>query len=374
MLTANLKYFMMFLRYLLRFLFWALIVLVFVGTLLPLIPSSQWYVRIWDYPRLQAFFLAVMAMLSFYFFYYKKRKRGVVLMLALSAVVVYQAAKAFPYTPFASKQVFESEREVQDSTFISLLVSNVLQYNTEHEHLMALIDQYNPDLIVTLESDIVWQNALAPISATYPYTVMVPLDNTYGMHLFSRLPLKEEEIMYLLEPDVPSIKAKVQLRSGAWLQLFVVHPRPPVPGESNDSRERDAEIVMIGKMAKAAGGGVIVAGDFNDVAWSPTSKLFQEVSGLLDPRIGRGYYSTFHAQYPLFRWPLDHVFHSSHFKLVHMERLPDIRSDHFPMFIKLSYEPAEEAEQPKPESDEDTAKEADRIIQKGVQDDDAPGN
>jgi len=34
-----------------------------------------------------------------------------------------------------------------------------------------------------------------------------------------------------------------------------------------------------------------------------------------DPRIGREVCNTFHAEHPFFRYPLDHAFHSEHFKL-----------------------------------------------------------
>lgn len=363
-----------FLKTLFRVLLWALIVLVFVGTLLPLLPSSRWWVRIWDYPRLQAFFLALLALLLYYIFFYFKRKRGKLLILALAGIVVFQGIKAFPYMPFAPKQVYQSEGDPEDTDFLSLLVSNVLQYNKDHQQLLALIEEQQPDLFITLESDSVWQKTLDLLHLSYPHAVRIPLSNLYGMHLYSRRPLSDTKVMYLLEPDIPSIETKVQLLSGQWVQLYVVHPRPPVPGESDDSRARDAEIVLIGKMAKAkqAAGGVIVAGDFNDVAWSSTTELFQEVSGLLDPRKGRGFFNTFHAKWPLFRWPLDHVFHSHHFKLASMQRLPDIGSDHFPIMIRLSYEPEEKGEQPTPQPDEETAEKADEVIQKGVNDKDSP--
>jgi endonuclease/exonuclease/phosphatase (EEP) superfamily protein YafD len=41
----------------------------------------------------------------------------------------------------------------------------------------------------------------------------------------------------------------------------------------------------------------LVAGDLNDVAWSHTSRLFRRIAQMLDPRVGRGIYSTFHVRY-----------------------------------------------------------------------------
>jgi endonuclease/exonuclease/phosphatase (EEP) superfamily protein YafD len=93
---------------------------------------------------------------------------------------------------------------------------------------------------------------------------------------------------------------------------------------------------------------VIVAGDLNDVAWSHTTRLFQRISRTLDPRVGRGMFNTFHVRWPLLRFPLDHVFHSDHFKLIRLERKQDIGSDHFPIFVRLLYDPAARHEQEAP--------------------------
>jgi hypothetical protein len=47
---------------------------------------------------------------------------------------------------------------------------------------------------------------------------------------------------------------------------------------------------------------------------------------------------------PWMRWPLDHLFHDPAFRLVEMDRLPKIGSDHFPMWfvLALADNPAEE--------------------------------
>jgi endonuclease/exonuclease/phosphatase (EEP) superfamily protein YafD len=87
----------------------------------------------------------------------------------------------------------------------------------------------------------------------------------------------------------------------------------------------------------------LVVGDLNDVAWSRTNGLFQKLSGLLDPRVGRGFYSTFNANWPFVRFPLDHAFLSRHFRVAAFEVLPHVGSDHFPVFVRLVLSPPAES-------------------------------
>ncbi len=59
------------------------------------------------------------------------------------------------------------------------------------------------------------------------------------------------------------------------------------------------------------------------------------LSGLIDPRRGRGYVATWNAHSSLWRWPLDHVFHEGGFTTVSVERLGAFGSDHFPYLVRL---------------------------------------
>lgn len=345
----------------------ALGIFTILASALPLLTFEEWYVRVFDFPRMQLLAMALLSLVLFLWLGTWNRKRDKALLLGLGTAIIYQAINIFPYTALAPVQVKQAEPDSTPQNELSLMVSNVLMTNTQYDELIALTKKMNPDVLLLLESDSVWQEQLKATTAKYPYRIEIPLPNTYGMHLYSQLPLRQKRIRYLLEEEIPSIKTYVKLRNGMWVELHAVHPKPPVPMEDPNSKKRDAEIVLVASDISDSKYPVVVAGDFNDVAWSRTTALFQEVSGLLDPRVGRGLFSTFNANYPMLRWPLDHVFHSDHFKLVQIERLPYINSDHFPIYIKLSFAPENEYEQEEPEADEDTHEEAIETIQEGVE-------
>jgi endonuclease/exonuclease/phosphatase (EEP) superfamily protein YafD len=163
--------------------------------------------------------------------------------------------------------------------------------------------------------------------------------------------------------DIPSIYAKVRLRSGRLVDLHCLHPEPPQVG--NDVAERDAELLLVATEVASNGRPTVVCGDLNDVAWSATTRLFQRLSGMLDPRIGRGLYPTFHAGYWFARWPLDHVFHDPSFRVARLEVLPHIGSDHFPILVSLTYDPKAVQEQDAPVADMSDREEAAERIAEG---------
>jgi endonuclease/exonuclease/phosphatase (EEP) superfamily protein YafD len=223
--------------------------------------------------------------------------------------------------------------EVDERRVLRLLISNVLMENQQSTDFLKLVAETNPDLIFAVETNDRWDRDLGSLDRDYPHTVKHPQGNHYGMHLFSRLELENVRLRFLVDEDVPSLRVTVKLRSGERIEFFGLHPRPPDPGHDTD--ERDAEILIVGREVRECTRPAVVAGDLNDVAWSDTTRLFQTLSGLLDPRRGRGMFNTFHSRYPVFRWPLDHVFHDRRFALVRLQRLRSIGSDHFPVLTEL---------------------------------------
>ncbi len=319
---------------------WVAVALMVVLTVLPMSRVAHGAVRAAGFARQQVIVvslaLVVLVVLVF-------RDGPLFLALGLlAAVLVVQLGYIGRFFPTGRVQTLRAEPPLsQDRTRqLRLLTANVRQSNRDFARTVALIEGEAPDVAILLETDQAWIDGLAPLQATYPHRQVWPQDNGYGIAVLSRLPLEDPEWRELVVRNVPSVKLRLQL-GGDDIRLYVVHPEPPVPHHGTEGR--DAEIGLVGVEAEKDPLPTIVAGDLNDVAWSHTTRRFQRLSGLLDPRVGRGFYNTFHAQVPIWRWPLDHLFHDPRFRLVSMRRLPDIGSDHFPMLFCLALAPLEDA-------------------------------
>lgn len=308
-----------------------------IFTLVPIIKADAWWIRVFDFPRLQivgAIALVIAVMLLFF----DLNVTNLAFIGALAASLAHQAYMMFPYTRLAKKQVQDARHPRSDDR-LRLFFANVLMTNRKTDDLLRQIAECDPDIILAAETDKWWDEQLSVLEKTHPFSVRQPQDNTYGMVLYSRLELVKADVKFLIADDIPSIHARVVLPSGRAVELRCLHPRPPFPTEDDTSTGRDAELLLVGKEIRGKTDPVVVFGDLNDVAWSRTNYLFQDISGLLDPRIGRGFYHTFHAGTPLVRFPLDHFFHSHDFRLIDFRRLSNFGSDHFPVFIDLGYEP-----------------------------------
>jgi endonuclease/exonuclease/phosphatase (EEP) superfamily protein YafD len=221
---------------------------------------------------------------------------------------------------------------------VALLTTNVLVPSRGADRLLDIIVEADPDIILAVETDEWWCARLAEgLQSRYPHGIRYPLSNGYGLALFSRLELVEPEIRFVVDEAIPSIRTGVRLRSGAVIDIYGVHPRPP--SVQQDSIERDLELIRVGSEIKRRNRPAIVLGDLNDVAWSPTTEQFMRAGDLRDPRRGRGFYNTYPARWPGFRYPLDYIFNTDHFEVCGMRVLPRFSSDHLPLIATLCLKP-----------------------------------
>lgn len=351
--------------------FWLLVAsttMLAVVTFLPIWQYEAWWVRGQDFPRLQYAAIAIVLGIAQALTLDPEAGTTWLLLSATVACLAYQAWWILPYTALARREV-EPARRGEGVDGLRVMSVNVMMSNRRAEDLLRIVGSAKPDVIIALETDLWWESQLERLRPGYPHVMRCPLDNRYGMHLFSRFELRDGELQFLVEPRIPSMHASLVLPSGRCVRLHCLHPQPPSPTENPDSQPRDAELVAVAKSVAESeiDTPVIVAGDLNDVAWSATTRLFRKISGLLDPRVGRGMFNTFHADYPFLRWPLDHLFHSEHFGVVEIRRLPAFGSDHFPILVELAIVPGIEKRQHSLQADaEDRRLAAEAMAEQGV--------
>lgn len=313
-------------------------------SILPLIRKDHWTFRVFEYPRIQKLCLSLLWII-FWTVHGNFNNPVLNIFAAILFInIIYLLIKILPFTPLGKKQVYKA-RNIDNSNSIKVMISNVFEDNTNYKGCLAVIKANDPDLVLLLETSHTWDKETASLASDYPHHIKVPIDNTYGMLLYSKFPIHNGQVNYLVDEEIPSISCQVELPSGQLIQVYAVHPTPPVPNENPRSTERDKELLLVAEKAKKCKDPVLVIGDLNDVAWSYTTELFLKISGLLDPRRGRGFFNSFHAKHPLMQFPLDHAFISTDFKLRDLRKLNPYNSDHYPIFVHLQYEKSADIEQ-----------------------------
>ena len=343
----------------------ALAILVIVATVLPFVRAPYWWVRMFDFPRAQIAALGLLVLALYAVLVVFVGETTTLEWWVLGGLVVavgYQSWRMRPYTPLSPVQTLDADVAPEGRT-IRLLISNVLMSNRDGERWLRVVRDADPDVVVAVETDQWWADTTGALQESHPHAIQLPQDDTYGMCVYSRLPLRSTEVRHLVEKEVPSLFLTAELPSGEAVRLVFLHPRPPRPDIQQDSTLRDAELVLAAREIATFERPVVVAGDLNDVAWSYTTTLFQKLADLLDPRIGRGLFATFHANHWWLRYPLDHVFHSDDLTLVGLQRLGNVGSDHFPILIELAVDPSRRPLQEAPDVKSDDADEADEMVE-----------
>lgn len=341
-----------------------------VGTLLPLLPTGFWAIRGWDFPRFQLavalFALTVLTVIFRHRFGFAQEFQ--VWLSLLSLACLWQASHVVQFTPFWGKEVRTTE---SGAGRFRVAVSNLDYENTSQAAAAEQLGNIDADVLILIEIDRPWSERLQSVRDQFRYRHEEIQGEGLGLAIWSKLPMVSAETRFLVEARRPSIWARIEFE-GSFVNLIGVHPTPPGLRDSTgdnrrDSRVRDAELIMIAKqVAQRNDEAWIVAGDFNDVAWSHTTRLFKRLSGLKDPRIGRSFMGTYHADCPVIRFPIDHVFVSDGFSIAELQRYRIAGSDHFAMFASLAIAQPSAGVEPQPEGDDKL--EARELVKEGIDD------
>jgi endonuclease/exonuclease/phosphatase (EEP) superfamily protein YafD len=212
-------------------------------TLLPLLSYPAWWIRGGAFPRLQiSTVLFILAGLQLWLLDWSRIATWVLILATVSALV-YQIRWIIPYTRLFPIEV-KAAHDPDPADMVRVMTANVLGTNRNAAGFLKLVRENDPDILVTLESDHWWEKQLEVLEKDYSHTIKCPLDNLYGMHVFSKLRLRNSDIKFLVEPDVPSMHTTTQLRNGHSVYFHFLHPKPPNPPTQLRRPEQESTVIL----------------------------------------------------------------------------------------------------------------------------------
>lgn len=197
------------------------------GTFIPFAGTNAWWVRILDYPRWEIM-VGMLLVLAVYLAVFRSAGWIVWVFAAVLWVGIgYQAALLAAWTPLPPARVLQVGN--CDGARFRLFSANVLFRNHYADALIRRVGATNPDLVLLMETDEWWEQHLTPLYQSYPFVVKHVGVKGYGIHLFSRIPLKNARVEFLVAADMPSIFTGVQLPNGV-VRFVAIHPdgRKPI--------------------------------------------------------------------------------------------------------------------------------------------------
>jgi endonuclease/exonuclease/phosphatase (EEP) superfamily protein YafD len=293
-------------------------------SLIPFFPLKAWWTRFLESLRpLLVVLLTALCLLLLFLAPWNGFK--IISLILIAATVYLLLREIIIYLPISRQEIMNSAEE---KPHITVLVHNVLMSNDNIEALEQSVNTHQPDLLLLIEFTEEWQEMVGNLREKFEDYLEHPLDSGYGMALYAKEKLVEKQIRFLVKEDIPSIDVVTRLENGKEVRVFGIHPAPPAPQFDYDTQTKDQEALEVAKLIKKSNLPAIVAGDLNDINWSQHVKDFKTDCEVLDPRIGRGFFPTFHAKKWMINYPLDHIFASKHFELFNFEVVPLEGSDH----------------------------------------------
>jgi endonuclease/exonuclease/phosphatase (EEP) superfamily protein YafD len=205
---------------------------------------------------------------------------------------------------------------------------NVLTVNGNHEGLARILANERPDVVALQELDETWAVALRELEGDYPYQIVEPQSDNFGIGIMSRYPLGSVELIDLV--GVIAIRAKVSV-NGQLITVLNAHTLPP--SSPANAALRNQQLERIPELVNGATGPVILLGDLNTTMWSPYFRELLGRTGLKDARRGFGVVATWPDDLAPLTIPIDHCLYSLPLAVEDFRAGARFGSDHLPLTI-----------------------------------------
>jgi endonuclease/exonuclease/phosphatase (EEP) superfamily protein YafD len=187
--------------------------------------------------------------------------------------------------------------------------------------------------LLDLDADVLVLTEVTPLAAMYikqvvlgfPYRLVEPRENKYGIAVLSQFPLQNARIEALGKPYIPMVRADITV-GDSIMHLIAIHLETPRKVAYYASR--NGQLRELAELAHDMEGPLVVAGDWNTTPWSHAYRRFERESGLRNSRQGFGIMPTWSARQPFPWFPIDQIVVSDGIRVAASHAGPNIGSDH----------------------------------------------
>ena len=215
---------------------------------------------------------------------------------------------------------------------LRLVAINVHTENERSDLVLEFLRRTDADVILLMEVNDRWMNALASLRTHYPQVIAEPREDNFGIALFSRLPLTNSEIVEFGKAEVPSIATTLEV---GVQSVFLLGTHPLPPGSAGNARLRNEHFQEIATLIRRQSMPAIVLGDLNSTPWSPYFTDLLRHSGLKNASQRRALVGSWPAWLPALRIPLDHCLLAASIYVTDTRPGPKVGSDHLPVVVDV---------------------------------------
>jgi endonuclease/exonuclease/phosphatase (EEP) superfamily protein YafD len=223
----------------------------------------------------------------------------------------------------------------------SFLQMNLLQENNSYTNALAVIKKYKPDLLCCEEYSSVWHKELSKNLSEYPHRFLIPVDDWFGLALYSKFPIAEAKEIYFTKECPRALVAKITIGKNV-INTICLHTLSP--SDSQAIKVRNEELSAIAQYAKSINkiknDSLIIAGDFNCSPWCYYFKNLLKEGNLFNSQQGFGIQNSWPTKISLVsllaKVPIDHFLLSKNISVLDRQIGPSFNSDHYPVFVKLA--------------------------------------
>ena len=240
---------------------------------------------------------------------------------------IWQSANGIPVTN-------EKRATLPDRPVYQMLHFNLLWLNPKKQLVINRIMEIDPQLISISEASTTWDPFLDRLDSRWPHTAHCPEWHVRGgVKIYSKWKIDPTDEYCGSYGSFQ--KSDVILDDGSRITIGSVHPRWPWP--ASGPRQIDELVPVLQKLGPDA----LIAGDFNATTWSWSTQRFAAAGGLgLVNGVG-GTWMFGALPAPIVRtigFPIDNVMSKGRVRILSVETLESMGSDHLPLLIDFQIE------------------------------------